>query len=399
MTILMVALSGKFELWRECLFHNAKLADKMMLRFDGQSMTAKQIADIKKGLPINAITYISNLVMDKCNWRQEMLDMVVQQFEPQQGDWILFPDEDEKLPAISYQGRGQMLFTFDMPTDGHGNVFVYPALPHTKAFSYESGLSYEPYLHCARVTAPIDYPYLTQEEKVQHYCFYRKHWFDEKVKSIKERYPDYFVMYPKKTAPYLKTLLAIDQVYDANYFGARMAWKPPVYKAMAEEVKRLYTEDLGTVIELGCGNGEFLQHFPSATGIEGAQAGIAMCSNLSLHVWHHDLRKPFDMPIWYDMAISIEVAEHIEPDYVDVYVANLKAASGLIILTASPYPSEYHLNPQPRQYWIDKMGDQYTENSEALRNAWKAVIPTKYDYLWKNLMVFERSIKANFNNL
>lgn len=188
----------------------------------------------------------------------------------------------------------------------------------------------------------------------------------------------------------MKTPPPLDQVYDAAYFGSRMAWKPPIYKAMAEAVKTVYPNCWLDMVELGCGNGEFLQHFPFALGIEGAEAGINMCCDKGLNVFWHDLRKPFET-IQYDMAVSIEVAEHIEIEYVDIYVSSLKQCSDLIILTASPEPSKHHPNPQPREYWIEKMGDEYIENSEALHNAWKAVIPPKFDYLYKNLMVFERN--------
>lgn len=190
----------------------------------------------------------------------------------------------------------------------------------------------------------------------------------------------------------MKTPPPLDQVYDAAYFGSRMAWKPPVYKAMAEEVKNIYGSN-GLIIELGSGNGEFLQHF-HGYGLEGASTGVDMCRKKGLAVWQHDLRKPLaDYRLDpTHLTVSIEVAEHIEPEYVDIYVATLKQFSNRIILTASPEPSKHHPNPQPREYWIEKMGDEYIENSEALRNAWKAVIPARYDYLYKNLMVFERKM-------
>lgn len=182
----------------------------------------------------------------------------------------------------------------------------------------------------------------------------------------------------------------LDPVYNAEYFGERMYWKAPVYKAMADALKEVYPKNTGIIIELGCGNGEFLQHFPYHVGIEGAQAGIDKCVERKLWVQKKDLREIFYVFTSFPMAVSIEVAEHIEPEYVDAYIHNLKHFSDLIVMTASPDPSEYHPNPQPREYWIEKMGDEYTENSEALRNAWKAVIPPEFDYLWKNLMVFER---------
>lgn len=198
MNVLMMAISGRFELWHECYRHNAQLADRILIRLDGHGMTHEMIRKVEQQLPYGAHVYVSHLVMDKWNWRQEMLEKAQQAFALKKGDWILFPDEDEKLPDIDYTGRGQMIFQFLMVTDGHDKAFQYPALPHMKAFSYEQGLSYAPYRHCARINGPKGYADLTRKELVQHYCFYRKEWRDAKVKSIEERYPDYFKKYPMR---------------------------------------------------------------------------------------------------------------------------------------------------------------------------------------------------------
>ncbi len=57
----------------------------------------------------------------------------------------------------------------------------------------------------------------------------------------------------------------------------------------------------------------------------------------------------------YDLAISIEVAEHIEGEFAGVFVDTLTSLSDCVVLTAAP-PGQggiAHVNEQPWEYWRD----------------------------------------------
>jgi hypothetical protein len=62
----------------------------------------------------------------------------------------------------------------------------------------------------------------------------------------------------------------------------------------------------------------------------------------------------------YDLAISCEVAEHLEPVYADQFVRKLTQAAPRVYLTAAEpkpggYPGLQHFNEQPNEYWIELM--------------------------------------------
>jgi hypothetical protein len=62
-----------------------------------------------------------------------------------------------------------------------------------------------------------------------------------------------------------------------------------------------------------------------------------------------------------DVALSFEVAEHIDPEYASMLVANLtRRLPTRVIMTAAP-PGQggiAHVNCQPKQYWIDLLKEQ-----------------------------------------
>ena len=75
-----------------------------------------------------------------------------------------------------------------------------------------------------------------------------------------------------------------------------------------------------------------------------------------------DLRKSFDL-VW-----CFEVAEHIHPKFVDIFVNNLTRHSKVVALSAAPpgQGGEGHFNEQPKSYWEKKFADR----GYALHAAW-----------------------------
>ena len=199
MKLLMCAISGRFEMWQYCVAQNAKLADAWVFRFDGRHLSVETIErDYVPHLPDGSKWFVSSIEPDKANWREELLQFV--HHLPVAPNYILFPDEDEVMPDVNYEALppGQYMFGYTMPTCDGRKALTYPALPHAKAFEYREGLSYEPYFHQARVgLGGFKLPEIKTGLQIQHYCFYRPEWEEHKMRSIVERYPDYFVRFPK----------------------------------------------------------------------------------------------------------------------------------------------------------------------------------------------------------
>lgn len=197
MNALLLALSGKFPLWEDCLSHNAKLADIFIIRVDANGLTPdieKGLGEVLRGKKVAA--YSTNTPMDKWNWREELLTHLHQSKEDV--DYVLFPDEDEKLPLdLELKEHGQYMFDYEMVTNGH-ETYKYPTSPHSKVYKYHPQLTYKGYQSFARVNLDgVPYKEVECKEKVKHYCFFEKEWMEKKERSILHRYPDYFEKFPK----------------------------------------------------------------------------------------------------------------------------------------------------------------------------------------------------------
>jgi hypothetical protein len=157
---------------------------------------------------------------------------------------------------------------------------------------------------------------------------------------------------------------------------------------------------IGTAVDLGCGSG----HFVAALRAEGIRAeGYEYAPRLrrmavqelgiTLHPF--DLGDPPQMPA-VDLAMSIEVAEHLPPALGESLVKVLTQASPLVWFTAAQ-PGQGgtgHINEQPPAYWIARfraLGYEYDANaSDELRPALARGIPSA-PWLARNLLVLRRA--------
>jgi hypothetical protein len=188
----------------------------------------------------------------------------------------------------------------------------------------------------------------------------------------------------------------LDKAYPPKFFTKREHWKKKVYKIMAEDIDKMFNPN--SVIDIGCGSGFIMKYINAdkKQGIEGTANVYKVLRVDKNMVDIRDLRNIIhqDYPL-YDIAVSIEVAEHIEPQFANTFVENLCNLSHTIILTAAP-PNQggnHHVNCQPKEYWKEKFKKfnfQYSKQTDSLRNKWKSHIPQKYAYLYNNLMVFKK---------
>ncbi|MCE5199806.1 class I SAM-dependent methyltransferase [bacterium] len=157
-----------------------------------------------------------------------------------------------------------------------------------------------------------------------------------------------------------------------------------------------------SVIDVGCGPGIYLAPFinggAKVLGIDGSPAaGKVLPATLFEHV---DLRDPWTPPQRYDLAMCIEVAEHLHEEFADTLMDTLTRCSDRIVFTAAT-PGQggyYHWNEQPHEYWIDKFkarGYDFGTQNNALRE--HLGVGNYVAWLRNNAMLFER--RNNFGNL
>jgi SAM-dependent methyltransferase len=118
-----------------------------------------------------------------------------------------------------------------------------------------------------------------------------------------------------------------------------------------------------SVIDFGCGIGTFLKVFKNCgvkkvLGIEGKWTNKALV-NKYLEPYEFmvfDLQQSIFINNKFDLAISLEVAEHLDPNAADTFVANLVAASNVVLFSAAipKQGGQNHINEQWITYWEDK---------------------------------------------
>ncbi|MFN7986213.1 MAG: class I SAM-dependent methyltransferase [Thermoanaerobaculia bacterium] len=190
-----------------------------------------------------------------------------------------------------------------------------------------------------------------------------------------------------------------DAVYDKDYY---LNVVDKAAAASAEVIADSISVDLRptTVIDVGCGAGALLVALrgrgATVAGLEYSAAGLEICRERNLDVRRFDLeRDVFDSGESFDVAVSMEVAEHLPEGVADRYVALLARIAPCVVFTAAP-PGQGgtdHVNEQPRSYWVEKFRRHGFETRAELAAKWSAEWKRRdvVGWYWMNLMVFERT--------
>lgn len=189
-------------------------------------------------------------------------------------------------------------------------------------------------------------------------------------------------------------------IYKESFFAKRdsLSWR-------AKPVCEAINTALGpkSVVDVGCGIGDYVSYFERelgllAYGIEGSENAIKYFK--STHILIRDLRDRIDIGMIFDVAICFEVAEHIEPEYVPIFLFNLVNLSDRIVMSAAApgQKGHHHVNCQPRAYWIKKMKNFGFEENEVIVNMIRSLWEPwrrKKEMLsyYNNLFCFERRMR------
>ena len=192
---------------------------------------------------------------------------------------------------------------------------------------------------------------------------------------------------------------AHNAIYDSDYYASTV--EGPAASS-AEAISQSILLDLrpNTIVDVGCGTGALLEALRrggcQVLGLEYSEAALQYCRSRNLDVWKFDLeRDTLADDRTFDVAISMEVAEHLPEKISGRYVALLARLSSVIVFTAaSPGQGGLdHVNEQPPSYWISKfqaLGFVYDEELSRLwRESWRETAVVAWWY-FQNLMIFRR---------
>jgi hypothetical protein len=176
--------------------------------------------------------------------------------------------------------------------------------------------------------------------------------------------------------------MKLESLYPARFFARRhkMAWRAPILCRAIQLVLRPMN-----VVDIGCAVGDIVAEFNRmnipAMGMEGAKTAEPYLLCPPELVSFRDLRERLFFSEWFHLATCFEVAEHIEPEFADVFVENLVCLSNKILMSAAP-PGQGgvgHFNCQPLEYWTEKFGyfgymrnEMIEDNLKHLLEPWKS---------------------------
>jgi hypothetical protein len=113
-----------------------------------------------------------------------------------------------------------------------------------------------------------------------------------------------------------------------------------------------------SVIDFGCARGTWLREWQAQAvdDVIGVDGGYVDRSKLEIDqrcFVVHDLAAPLNLGRRFDLAQSLEVAEHLPPARAATFVADIVAHAPVVLFSAAPpgQGGENHLNEQPATYW------------------------------------------------
>lgn len=191
-----------------------------------------------------------------------------------------------------------------------------------------------------------------------------------------------------------------DMSYDAHYYeGTVEAAAVRSAGAIADSIVESFHP--AKVVDVGCGTGAVLAALRDRNctvfGLEYSSAALDYCRKRKLDVAKFDLENDsLKNGRRFDVAVSLEVAEHLPQSVADRYVDLLTSLSDSVVFTAAQ-PGQGgmdHVNEQPASYWISKFQQRGFLHSEELTRNWRADWKsggTVQPWYYANLMIFRKT--------
>lgn len=183
------------------------------------------------------------------------------------------------------------------------------------------------------------------------------------------------------------------------------SYPPSFYESLAasslssaREVVPLLLEMLPvrSVVDVGSGTGAWLSVFrehglDDVFGVDTDDVPEKRLQIPSHRFRRADLRNPLFLDRTFELAISLEVAEHLPAAAADLFVESLVRLSSLVVFSAAvPLQGGYrHLNEQWPDYWVEK----FERHGYALRDVIRPKIWTNPRVAWwysQNMLLFVR---------
>ena len=146
----------------------------------------------------------------------------------------------------------------------------------------------------------------------------------------------------------------------------------------ANTILAIALDQLPTVrsaVDVGCGVGTWLsvlkdRGITDVQGVDGEWVDTSLLVIPPESFLKADLTKPLDVQRRFDLAISLEVAEHLPPECAEDFVATLVRLSDFVLFSAAiPHQGgRNHLNEQWQEYWAELFTQHGYRSVDAIRS-------------------------------
>ena len=145
-------------------------------------------------------------------------------------------------------------------------------------------------------------------------------------------------------------------MYDGSFFDSIEDYAKSSAAVLYDLLRPLYSFE--SVVDIGCGNGVWLSVFQekgvkTILGVDGSYVDQSQLRIPGESFHPHDLTKPFKLDKRFDLAISLEVGEHLPAERAASFVGDITALSDVVLFSAA-LPGQggtYHINEQWPAYW------------------------------------------------
>jgi SAM-dependent methyltransferase len=145
-------------------------------------------------------------------------------------------------------------------------------------------------------------------------------------------------------------------IYTSHFYASQVDGSHSSAKVVVPLLIELFRPK--SVIDVGCGVGTWLRVFadvgvPTLLGVDGDYMNPQNLLIPAEHFRALDLQQPLGNLGRFDMAVSLEVAEHLPPESAKAFIRELTSRSSVVVFSAA-VPGQggvNHINEQWPEYW------------------------------------------------
>lgn len=152
------------------------------------------------------------------------------------------------------------------------------------------------------------------------------------------------------------------RLYDDDFYGRQDA----AVRDSAEAIVPLVLDTLTvrSAVDVGCGIGTWLSILAAhgvddVMGVDGPHVAPSALQIPADRFVARDLERPLDLGRRFDLALSLEVAEHLDAAAATTFVASLAALAPAVLFSAAvPHQGgRHHVNEQWQDWWAARFGE------------------------------------------